>query len=132
MISNPLRLETNRQKTVFDNELFTSFGLRKYTFFFFFFFLLPIAFSTWFEGSLIGLKRLQENIDREGHDVEQTEKMIPSITSGIAFRQHVCELLFGINVFDLDFGVQIDSVKQPIKRIIVDSGPRVSSLHICL
>ena len=25
------------------------------------------------------------------------------------------ELVFGVNVFDLDFGVQIDSVKQPIQ-----------------
>ena len=29
--------------------------------------------------------------------------MIPFITSEIAFRQHVCELAFGIDVFDLDF-----------------------------
>ena len=29
-------------------------------------------------------------------------------------KQHVCELVFGVNVFDLDLGVQIDSVKQPI------------------
>ena len=55
------------------------------------------------------------------HDVEQTEKVIPFITNDIAFRQHVCELVFGINVFDLDFGLQVDSVKQPIERKFVGS-----------
>ena len=34
----------------------------------------------------------------------------------------VCELVFGVNMFDLGFGVQIDSVKQPIKRDSVGSG----------
>ena len=53
---------------------------------------------------------------RKIHEVKQSEKMIPYITGDIAFRQHVCELVFGVNIFDLDFGVQIDSVKQPIQR----------------
>ena len=30
--------------------------------------------------------------------------------------------VLGVNVFDLDFWVQIDSVKQPIKRDFVGSG----------
>ena len=34
-------------------------------------------------------------------DVEQTEKMIPLITGEIAFRQPICELVFGVNIFDL-------------------------------
>ena len=38
--------------------------------------------------------------------------MIPLITGEIDFRQHVCELVFGVNIFDLDFGVQIDPVNQ--------------------
>ena len=29
--------------------------------------------------------------------------------------QYVCELVLGVNVPDLDLGVQIDSMKQPIK-----------------
>ena len=58
--------------------------------------------------------------------------MIPLITCEISIGQHVCELIFDINVFDLDFDVQIDSVKQSIKRITVGSGPCVSSLHFCL
>ena len=44
-------------------------------------------------------------------DVEQTQKKIPLITREISLGQYVCELVFGVSVFDLDFGVQIDSVK---------------------
>ena len=33
-------------------------------------------------------------------DVEQTEKMIPFITCEVSLRQYVCELVFGVNVFD--------------------------------
>ena len=42
--------------------------------------------------------------------------MIPFITREISLGQCVCELVFGVYVFDLDFGVQTDSIKQPIKR----------------
>ena len=38
-------------------------------------------------------------------DVERTQKMIPFVTW----------LVVGVNVFDLDLGVHIDSVKQPIQ-----------------
>ena len=48
-------------------------------------------------------------------NVEQTQKMIPFTTCEISLGQYVCELVFGVNEFDLDFGVQIDSVEQPIK-----------------
>ena len=48
-------------------------------------------------------------------DVEQTQKMIPLITCEISLCHYVCELVLGVNVFDLDLGVQIDSIKQPIK-----------------
>ena len=41
-------------------------------------------------------------------DVEQTQKMIPFSTCDISLCQYFCELVFGVNVFDLDFGVQID------------------------
>ena len=47
----------------------------------------------------------------ENADFEQTEKMVPLITCEIALCQHVCELVFGVNIFDLDFGIQVDSVK---------------------
>ena len=55
-------------------------------------------------------------------DVEQTQKMIPFITCGISLCQYVCELILGVNVFDLDFGVQIESIGQPIKSNSVGSG----------
>ena len=44
-------------------------------------------------------------------DVEQTQKMIPLITFEISLGQYVSELVFGVLVFDLDFGVQIDSIE---------------------
>ena len=34
--------------------------------------------------------------------------MIPFITCDIALCQYVCELVFGINVFDVDLWVQVD------------------------
>ena len=40
----------------------------------------------------------------------------------ISLGQYFCELVFGVNVFDLDFGVQIDSIEQPIKNNSVGSG----------
>ena len=55
-------------------------------------------------------------------DVEQTQKMIPFITCGISLCQYVCELVFGVNVFELDLWLQIDSVKQPNKRNSVSPG----------
>ena len=66
-------------------------------------------------------------------DVGQTEKMIPFITCEISLCQYVCELVFGVNVFDLDFGVQTDSIEQPMKSNSVGSGNmsyfRVSYLY---
>ena len=66
-------------------------------------------------------------------DVEQTQKMIPFITCEVSLCQHVCELVLGVTVFDLDLGVQIDSIKQPIKSNSVGSGNmshcRASSLY---
>ena len=59
-------------------------------------------------------------------DVEQTQKMIPFITCEISLCQCVCELVLGVSVFDLDFGVEIDSLKQPIKSNSVGFGKHVS------
>ena len=50
------------------------------------------------------------------------KKMIPFITCEISLCQYVCELVLGVNVFDLDLGVQIDSIKQPITSNSVGSG----------
>ena len=59
---------------------------------------------------------------REMHDVEPTKKMIPLVTRGAPFGQHMSELVFGVNILDLNFWFQIDSVEQPIKRNPVGSG----------
>ena len=59
---------------------------------------------------------------RETHYVEQTKKTVPLVTREISLCQYVCELVLGVNVFDLDLGVQIDSVEHPIKRNSVGSG----------
>ena len=44
-------------------------------------------------------------------NVIQTQKMIPFITCEVSLGQYVCELVFGFSVFDMDFRVQIDSIK---------------------
>ena len=54
-------------------------------------------------------------------NVKQTRKMIPFITCEISLGQYVCELVFGVDIFDLDLGVQVDSIKQPIKNNSVGS-----------
>ena len=36
-------------------------------------------------------------------DIKQIQQMIPLITCEIPFGQNVCELVFGVDVFDLDF-----------------------------
>ena len=54
-------------------------------------------------------------------DVEQMEKIVPFITGESPFGQHVCNLVFGVNVPVFNLGIQIDSVKQPIKRNSVGS-----------
>ena len=58
----------------------------------------------------------------EMDDVKQTQKMIPLITCEISLCQYVYELVLGVNVFDLDLGVQIDSIQQPMKSNSVGSG----------
>ena len=47
--------------------------------------------------------------------IEQLKKIVPLITCEIPFSQHVCELVFGISVTDLNLRVQINPVKQPIQ-----------------
>ena len=54
--------------------------------------------------------------------LKQTQSMIPFVTCEISFGQYVGKLVFSVDVFDLDFGVQIDSIKQPIKRNSVSPG----------
>ena len=44
-------------------------------------------------------------------NIEQTHKMIPFVTCEISFGWNVGKLVFGVDVLDLDFGVQIDSIE---------------------
>ena len=55
-------------------------------------------------------------------NIKQSQQMIPFITREIPFCQDVCELVLGVDVFDLDFGIQIDSIEQPIKSNSVSPG----------
>ena len=55
-------------------------------------------------------------------NIERTQKMIPFITCEVSLGQYVRELVFGVNVLDLDLGIQIDSIKQPIKSNSVGLG----------
>ena len=55
-------------------------------------------------------------------NVKKTQKMIRFVTCEISLGSRVCELVFGVNVFVLDFAVQIDSSKKPVKSNSVGSG----------
>ena len=55
-------------------------------------------------------------------NVKQIQQIIPIITSEILPGWDVCELVFGVDVFDLDLEVQINSIEQPIKSNFVSSG----------
>ena len=54
-------------------------------------------------------------------DVEQTKKIIPVVTCEVSFSEYLSDLVFGVNVPDLNLGIQIDSVKFPIQRNSVGS-----------
>ena len=54
--------------------------------------------------------------------IEQAQQMIPLITCEISFSQNISELVLDVDVFDLDFGVQIDPINQPIKSNSVSPG----------
>ena len=54
-------------------------------------------------------------------NIEQTQQIFHS--SRVKFPLvNVSELVFGVDVFDLDFGIQINSIKQPIKNNSVSPG----------
>ena len=44
-------------------------------------------------------------------NIKQDQQMIPFITCEIPLRQDVCKLVLGVDVFDLDLRVQINSIK---------------------
>ena len=55
-------------------------------------------------------------------NIKQSQQMIPLITCETAFCQDVCKLILGVNIFDLNLGVKINSIKQPIKSNSVGPG----------
>ena len=65
--------------------------------------------------------------------LKKHRKWFHSFLEKLSFGQDVSELVFGVNKFDLDFGFQVDSVKQPIKSNSVSSWHmshcRTSSLY---
>ena len=92
-----------------------------------------IWFSTGFLMQLCSFRHHFKTIGgTEMTDVEQ-KKLIPFVTCEIPLGKHVCELVFGVNVFDFDLGVQIDSIKHSIKSNSVGPGNmshcRASSLY---
>ena len=57
-------------------------------------------------------------------NIEQAQQMIPLITREISFGLDTGKLVFGVDVLDLDFWVQVDSIEQPMETcLIVDSFP---------
>ena len=57
-------------------------------------------------------------IQRETHYIEHTEEVIQFIFRETSVGQNISELVLGVNIFDLDFGFQIDSVKLPIRATL--------------
>ena len=71
---------------------------------------------------LVKLKILSAAERAEMADVKQMKKIVPLIACEIPFCQYDCKLVFGVDILDLKLGVQIDSVRQPIKSNSVGSG----------
>ena len=55
-------------------------------------------------------------------NIQQGQQMIPFFTCEIPFCQDVCKLILGVDVFDLNLRVKIDSIEQPIKSNSMSSG----------
>ena len=55
---------------------------------------------------------LSEASRAEMADVEQMKKIILFVTCEVSFGQIVCDLVFGINVSNLNFKIKINPVKQ--------------------
>ena len=87
---------------------------------FLFFFLFWILFAT--VEHLLKLKFWEQQSKLKWLMlIKQMKKIVPLITCEISWSQHVCELVFGVNVTDLNLCVQINPVKQPIQSISVCS-----------
>ena len=64
-------------------------------------------------------------------NIKQSQQMIPFITCETALCQDVCKLVLGVNIFDLNLGVQIDSIKTTNQEQLCGFGMRVSLLDFC-
>ena len=70
-----------------------------------------------------GLAEILRSVERaEMADVKQIKKIVPLIACEISFCQYVCNMVLGVDILDLNFWIQNDSVKQPIKSTFVGSG----------
>ena len=103
MHSKPVLLETDRQSSTLNPSLVSiseqhhRFRFRNHTFLFSRFLFLHLPLRHGF--TVLDWTDLAAGEHRTSHDVKQTEKMIPLITGEIASRQHVCEWVFGVNMF---------------------------------
>ena len=59
-------------------------------------------------GKLVKLKFWSQQVEAEMDDVEQMKKIVPLITCEITFGQYVCQLMFGVDVPNLNLGFQIN------------------------
>ena len=87
----------------------------------------PVLSSTW--RIAFGLKEMAARKHQWIHDVQEMKKMVPLITCETSFSQNVQKLIFGVNKFDLNPGIQISSINQ---LRLCESLPRVSLLDFCL
>ena len=62
-------------------------------------------------GQLIKLEFLAQERELKWLMLNEPKKIIPFVTCEIAFGQNVCGLMFGVDVPDLNLGVQVYSVK---------------------
>ena len=71
---------------------------------------------------LVKLKFCEQQSKVKWLMLKQMKKIVPLITCEILFCQYVCKLVFCVDIVDLNLGVQINSVKQPIWSNSVGSG----------
>ena len=83
------------------------------------FFHMALCFLTW-SSERKSLKWLQEYIEKI--HMNNRRKWFPFISWETSFGYNISELVFGVNIFDLDFWFQMDSVQQPIKNNSVSPG----------
>ena len=55
-------------------------------------------------------------------NINQGQQMIPFIACEIPLCQDVCNLVLGVDVFDLNLKIKIYSIEQPIKSNSMSSG----------